>query len=257
MKAIELNKFLLSLIPNVPNPTVDRITAGDPRRVIKKLAVCWLPFRSAILKAKKMGANVIVTHEPVFFDHWDLDGKFKNDPETAAKKKRIEELGMTIIRCHDVWDRMPEIGITSAWANFLGLFNLIGSTGFSRAYAVKEQSAASLAKWFAAKVRKLGQKTVPFYGDPKRRVRTVGIGTGCTSPFEILSLGVDAVITVDDVIRSWTEGSHAESTGTPLLAVNHGVSEEPGMVTLAAFLKRKFPAIPVVHVKQGCSYRCF
>jgi len=257
MKAIELNKFLLGLIPNVPSPTVDRITAGDPEREIRRIAVCWLPFRSVIAKAKKLGANVIVTHEPVFFDHWDIDGKFKDDKETAAKKKWIEKLGITIIRCHDVWDRLPEIGITPSWANFLGLSRLIRSNGFSRSYAVKAQSAASFGKWLAARVRKLGQKTVPFYGDPKRRIRTVGIGTGCTSPFEIRSLGVDAVITVDDVIRSWTEGSYSESTGTPLFIVNHGVSEEPGMVSLAAFLKKKFPAIPVIHIKQGCSYSSF
>jgi len=257
MKAIELNQFLLNLMPDIPKPTVDRVTAGDPDRVIKKIAVCWQPFRNAVAKAKKLGANVIVTHEPVFFDHWDIDGHFKNDPETIAKKQWIDKLGITIIRCHDVWDRMPEIGITPAWEKFLGLSDPIKTNGFARAYAIKKQSAAVFAKSFAAKIRKLGQKIVPFYGDPKRRISSVGIGTGCTGFFDILALGVDAVITVDDVVRSWTEGSYAESTGTPFFVVHHGISEEPGMVTLAAFLKKSFPDIPVTHIRQGCSYKSF
>ncbi|OGJ91978.1 MAG: hypothetical protein A2487_15170 [Candidatus Raymondbacteria bacterium RifOxyC12_full_50_8] len=255
MKAIDLNHFLCTLFPALPKPTVDRVTAGDPDRVVKKIAVCWMPFRQAILKAKKACANVIVTHEPIFFEHWDLDGESKDHPETASKLRFIEELGITIIRCHDVWDRMPEIGIPFAWAKFLGLTDLVASNQFNRVYAIKTQTALAFARYLGNRIKNLGQAYVPFYGDPKKRIKTIGIGTGCTDPMNTLALGPDAVVAVDDAVRSWIAGSFAESAGTPVYVVNHGVSEEPGMATLTAFLKKHFPKIPVTHIRQGCSYR--
>jgi len=255
MKAIELNRYLNSQIKDLREKTVDRVIYGDPNAEVKEIAVAWMPYRKTIEEAKALGANLLVVHEPTFYDHWDLDGNLADIPETEAKKKFIDESGITIIRCHDVWDAFPEIGIPYAWGNFLDLGEPVKSIRFYNLYEIPEQPAAAFAQKVAAKTATLGQPSVGFYGNPDRTVKTVGLGTGCISnPFKIYELGADLAISVDDVVRAWVAGEWCQDAGNPLLVVNHCVSEDPGMATLTGYLKEILPDIPVTHIRQKCTY---
>lgn len=256
MKAIEINAHLNGLFGELKEETVDRVIYGDPGAEVKGIAVAWMPYRETLERAVTLGANVLVVHEPTFYDHWDLDGKMTNLPEVEGKKRFIEEQGLTVIRCHDVWDALPDIGIPFAWGNFLGLGDPAGGERYYNVYRVEPQPAGQFTKYLAGKTSSLGQPTVGFYGDPQREIRTVGLGTGCISnPFKIYELGADLAISVDDVVRAWVAGEWCRDTGNPLIVVNHCVSEEPGMVTLAAHLAETFPEIEVTHIPQQCTFR--
>jgi len=118
-----------------------------------------------------------------------------------------------------------------------------------------EQSALDFTKRMATYTSKLGQETLEFYGDPDRSVRRVGLGTGCISnPFTSYELGADLAIAVDDIVRAWVAGEWCRDNGNPLVVVNHCVSEEPGMVTLADHLRKTFPDVEVTHLAQRCTY---
>jgi hypothetical protein len=150
---------------------------------------------------------------------------------------------------------MPEIGIPYAWGEYLELSDPVEQVRHYNLYEVPEQSAAAFAQHVAGKTATLGQQTIWFYGDPERKIRTVGLGTGCISdPFRSYELGADLAISVDDVVRAWIAGEWCRDTGNPLVVVNHCVSEEPGMVTLATYLEKTFPDMAVTHIAQGCSY---
>ena len=256
MKAVEINRQLLGLVADLnKEKTVDRVIVGDPEAEVEGIAVAWMPYRETIEEARALGANVLVVHEPTFFDHWDLDGKMTEIPETAAKKALIDESGMTIIRCHDVWDAMPEIGIPFAWGDFLEMGDPVKSVRFYNVYEVPTQTAMAFARKVAEKTAPLGQAVTWFYGDSEREIRTVGLGTGCISnPFTLYELGADLAISVDDVVRAWVAGEWCRDTGNPLVVVNHCVSEEPGMMSLTSHLKKMFPDIEVTYIKQGCTY---
>jgi putative NIF3 family GTP cyclohydrolase 1 type 2 len=256
MKAIDINKHLNSLIENLFEDTVDRVIYGDPDVVVKGIAVCWMPYRNTIERAKALGANVLIVHEPTFYGHWDLYGDLADIPELQAKKELIDESGITIIRCHDVWDAMPGIGIPFAWGRFLGLGEPTKSIRYYNVYPVDPQPALRFAHNIISKTATLGQPVIGFYGDPERIITMVGLGTGCISdPFEIYRLGGDLAISVDDVVRAWIAGAWCEDTGNPLVVVNHAVSEEPGIAALAEYLKKAFPKYSVTHIQQQCSYR--
>ena len=84
---------------------------------------------------------------------------------------------------------------------------------------------------------------------------TVGIGTGCYSdPIEFMDLAPDLFVTLDDIVRTWTQTVYARDTGHPLVVVNHGASEEAGVRLLSAHLKKAYPEHKVVHYPQGCGY---
>ena len=266
MKAYELHNYLISLkirektlddiLPRYNILEVDRITYGDPYREIEGVTVCWMPYVETILRAKELVANVLVAHEPTFYDHWDLEGSFHDTSAIEKKKRILDESEITIIRCHDVWDVFPDRGILSAWGELLGLNDVKKMVNPFAIYNVKKQSAFDYALGVLEKVSTLDQECISFCGDPNRIINTVGIGVGCYSdPFQMYQLGADLAITVDDISRAWIIGEWCRDTGNPAIIVEHSIAEEPGQASLSAFLREKFPDIKFHYIQQGYSYK--
>ncbi|MBK8883435.1 MAG: Nif3-like dinuclear metal center hexameric protein [Bacteroidales bacterium] len=269
VSAAELQKFLVSLTQLKPR-TVDRFIIGNPETTIKKIGTCWMSDFKTCKKAVESGVNVLITHEPTFYTHWDLDereGDYFSSPEytkqlylqqVEKKKKWINENGLVIIRNHDTLDALKDKGIPFALGNFLGFSNsdIIRSRTYYNVYKINSQTAAVFAKNVAGRLSEIGQPGVAFYGDPERVVQSVGLGTGCIcDPMEFADLKPDIAIAIDDVVRTWTQTAYAADTGNPLIIINHGTSEEMGMRMLNKIIGEKFPAIETIHFNQGCTYK--
>jgi len=269
MTARELHEALRALHP-VPEPSVDRVVIGPAEAGVRGIGVMWMPTWAALRAAAAQGANVMVVHEPTFYTHWDRESfpeEFKNlkpraraalDATREAKEAWIREQGITVIRCHDVLDAMPG-GVVDSLARELGFGpeNLATTAGNYRVLRLREPCrAGELAQRMATAFARLGQPGVGFYGDENRRVGKLGLGTGYgCDPWRQIELGAEMALVIDDRIKVWTEPVWAEDAGFPLAVINHGTSEEWGVRTLADILRRKFPAIPVHLVAQGCGYR--
>jgi putative NIF3 family GTP cyclohydrolase 1 type 2 len=269
ISAAELQKFLVSLTQLKPK-TVDRFIIGNPETAIKKIGTCWMSDWKTCKKAVESGVNVLITHEPTFYTHWDLDekeGDYFASPEytkklyldqVGEKKKWINDNGLVIMRNHDTLDALPEKGIPFAFGQFLGFSNsdIIASRTYYNVYKLKKQTASSFARILAGKLKELGQPGVAFYGDQTREIASVGIGTGwICDPMDYADLKPDVFIAIDDVIRTHIQTVYAEDTGHPLIVINHGVSEEMGMRSLNQIIKQKFPDTDVIHFNQGCTYK--
>jgi putative NIF3 family GTP cyclohydrolase 1 type 2 len=269
VSAAELQKFLVSLTQLKPR-TVDRFIIGNPDTPVSKIGTCWMSDWKTCRKAVDAGVNVLITHEPTFYTHWDLDekaGDYFSSPEytkqlylqqVEKKKKWINENGLVIIRNHDTMDALKDKGIPFALGNFLGFSNedIITSRTYYNVYKVNSQTAAGFAKKVAGRLSEIGQPGVAFYGDPDRIVHSAGVGTGCIcDPMEFADLKPDIFISIDDVVRTWTQTAFASDTGNPLIVINHGTSEEMGMRSLNQIIKQKFPDIEVIHFNQGCTYK--
>ncbi len=265
----ELQRYLVSLT-KLPEKTVDRIITGSPETRVKKIGTCWMSTWDTCRKAVDSGVNVLITHEPTFYTHWDLDEK-KGDFYRAAeftrnlytgqiekKKKWISDNGLVIIRNHDTLDALKDNGIPFAFGKFLGFSNsdIISSRTYYNVYKITSQSAMAFSRDLARKLSELGQPGVAFYGDPGRTVSSVGIGTGCIcDPLEFADLKPDVFIAIDDVVRTWTQTAFSSDTGQPLIVINHGTTEEMGMRSLNHIIKQRFPAIETIHFNQGCTYK--
>jgi putative NIF3 family GTP cyclohydrolase 1 type 2 len=267
--AAELQRFLTSLTP-LTSRTVDRFIVGDPETKIKKAGTCWMSYFDTCKKAVDAGVNVLVTHEPTFYTHWDLEEKeadYYSAPEFTKKqyleqveKKRnwINDHKLVIIRNHDTMDAIKDVGIPFAFGQFLGFTNddIVSSRTYYNVYRMQRQSALTFAKKVAKILLEVGQPGIAFYGDPDYQVSTVGVGTGCIcDPMEFADLKPDVFIAIDDVIRTWTQTTFAADTGRPLIVINHGTTEEMGMRMLNKLIKQKFPSLETVHFKQGCTYQ--
>ncbi len=123
-------------------------------------------------------------------------------------------------------------------------------------YDIAPVALEVFARRVAAKTATIGEPAVQVVGDPQQMVSKVGIGTGCyCQPAAFQQLGCDVSITCDDGNWYWREIQCAADAGHAVIRVNHGTSEEPGMVTLAAYVRRTFAGIEVEHLPHGSCFR--
>jgi len=240
-----------------PETTVDTFKSGGPDVEVTGIAVSWMSTSAALERALGLGCNVFVTHEPTYYNHLDAcDSPIFELDGVREKRDFIEASGMSIIRCHDLWDQVPGVGIPDAWGEALGLGRVVGGEGYYRVYGVSGRSAGEVASQVAARSVQYGQEAVQLIGDPDTSVTRVAIGTGAITPLftYVTKYQIDLAICTDDGFTYWQHGAYAADAGLPVIVVNHATSEEPGMIRLAETIQRRFPTVPVHYIPHGCMY---
>ncbi len=101
MKAHEIMTDIIGkeYFENNKSWTVDTKKLGDENREIKKIGVCMTASPAVIREAAQWGAELLITHEPIFYDHLDnYDGE---NPLAKAKRELLEKADMILWRYHD------------------------------------------------------------------------------------------------------------------------------------------------------------
>jgi putative NIF3 family GTP cyclohydrolase 1 type 2 len=258
MKAEEIQAYLRSLGQDWVDLqlTVDDFKAGDPQAECTGIAVSWMSATWALKQALQLGCNLFITHEPTYFCHRDDDPQILGLPPVAAKRDWIQETGLVILRCHDVWDQYPEEGIPDSWAKLLNLGQAIDGDGYYRVYDVSGHTALEVAHQVAAATRPQGQEAVQLIGPADKAVIRLALGTGAITPFFhfLEAYKADLALCTDDGLVYWRDAALAIDLGIPIIVANHTVSEEAGMVSLAEHLRARFHPLPVHHIPQRCPY---
>lgn len=268
LRAKDVASRLRSIV-NVAEPSVDRIVIGDPETEVANIGTAWLPYWETCRQAVRDGVNTLIVHEPTFYTHWDLDEKSEELfaasaagreaylKAVRAKKDWILDSKLVVIRCHDVLDKVGGWGIPFAFGEYLGFRHedIVRSRPYYNVYGVEPKPAVEVARSIARKLAGFRQPGIAFYGDRDRVVDSVGVGTGCFSdPIEFAGLAPGLFISLDDIVRTWTQTVFARDTGHPLVVINHGTSEEAGVRMLSERLKKTYPERKVIHYAQGCGY---
>jgi len=263
MKAIDiLNHFISRAHWVTPDNTVDHILLGNSKVDVHRVMVTWISSLHAIRAAVKEEMDMLITHEPTFWgdvDQWNPSDCPQNTKIGRIKRQFIKESGLIIMRIHDVWDRFPQIGIPWAWAKFLDLGTtptVISANGYQHRYDINPITVNVLAQRIAEKTKKIGEPFVQVGGDGSLQVSKIGIGTGCIcniSRFQ--EIGCDVSVVCDDGSCYWKNLQHAMDSNYPFIRVNHGTSEEPGMITLSKYINDNFDDVKAKYFPHGCCYR--
>lgn len=239
-----------------PNKTVDRVIMGDPEKEVDRCIVTWMPNTKAFRYAVEHGFEFIICHEPTFWNHFDDIPEAS--PRTLEKVTFIEEYGLTILRNHDCWDRWPDIGIPWAWAKYLGIDSQpveFGQDGYQHRYDIAQTPLSEFANQVAEKCAPIGEPQVQVTGDLSQPISKIGIGTGCACDIEtFIQMGCDCSVVCDDGSVYWANIQMAEDLGHPVIRVNHGTSEEPGMVTLTRYINKNL-GIQAEHFPHGSTFQ--
>ncbi|MCL6456363.1 MAG: Nif3-like dinuclear metal center hexameric protein, partial [Gorillibacterium sp.] len=106
----EIIDFLLRPVEPLET-TVDRLMFGDPHVEVKGVATAFVASHYVIERAKLLGANLLITHEGLFYSHVSPIPQLEESPVYKAKYRSIEESKMAIFRLHDYIHRYEPDGI--------------------------------------------------------------------------------------------------------------------------------------------------
>jgi putative NIF3 family GTP cyclohydrolase 1 type 2 len=228
--------------------TVDTFKAGNPNTPVTGIVTTFAATLDVLQRAAASGKNLIVTHEPTFYNHLDETKEFENDPVYQAKRKFIEQHGLVVFRFHDHWHARKPDGILEGMTTALGWQKFRGPDN-PHLFLMPEQTLDRFS--FDAATR-LKIKTARVIGDPKLKVTKIGLLPGAAGEdrqVEMLELDSVEVLVVGEA-REWetteyvrdavTEGRHKA-----LLILGHVASEEAGMDECARWLKTFITEVPV------------
>src|ERR1700728_832046 len=156
--------------------TVDTIKAGDPSTPVTGIATTFLDTMDVLREANRRGLNLVITHEPTFYNHRDNTAFFANDPVYQEKLAFIEQHHMVVFRLHDeIHGTAPDhiaLGLVEAldWQSYIQPYDLFRLT-------IPPVSLAALAKQIQAKLK---ANTLRVVGDPNLVITQVALRPGAS-----------------------------------------------------------------------------
>lgn len=233
--------------------TVDTFKAGDPDTPVTGIATTMMATFDVIQRAAAGGQNLVVTHEPTFFNHQDATTEFEQEHDAVYKAKMdfITAHHMVVWRFHDHWHRRTPDGILT------GVVDALGWKPYQRVdapytFTMPETTLGTLA---ASISRSLHADTVRVVGDPAIKVTGVGLLPGYAgSAMNRHHLQQpDIQVEVIGEAREWELVEYAADADAArlekgLIVIGHIPSEQAGMDECAKWLKTFVPEVPVVFV---------
>ena len=262
----EFMKELYDFTENTPSfyeKTCDTLKTGDPSQTLTKVAVTMFATPEVIRQAASWGANLIIVHEPLFYDHMD-------DPVTRAeqtgllrriidaKTKLLEETGMTVFRFHDHPHRAEKDWISMGEMKFWGL---AGKWIKGEFYAVNrfELAEPMTAEKLAEMLEKnLSIRRIRIAGSPDTVCRKLGLCFGTPGHLMEELEVCDAVLTGE--ICEWRQGEPVRDMAElmpekkALLVMSHIGSERDGMRLTAERIAEHFPGLETRYFECGEVY---
>lgn len=230
--------------------TVDTFKAGDPNARVTGVATTMMATFDVLKRAAAAGRNLIITHEPTFYDHLDKteDLEKENDAVLAAKQAFIKEHNLVIWRFHDHWHMRKPDGIQTGMIRALG-WEKFQSPNSSSVFVIPE---TTLGKLVSDIKNRLGIRAMRVIGDPGMKLTRVALAPGYSGfPRQRQTLQRDDVeALLMGEAREWETieyGDDAVAAGKrkALIVLGHIPSEQAGMEECARWLKNFITEVPV------------
>ncbi len=236
--------------------TVDTIKAGDPATPVTGIATTFMDTMDVLREAVAKGDNLVITHEPTFYNHLDDRTVLPGDPVIAEKLKYIQDHHLVVWRFHDGWHRHIPDGILTGMVAELGLGAAQqGGTNSSLFVLPQPTTVRALAAMLQARTDAAAVRVV---GNPELPVTKVGVLLGAAGgPRQIAMLENPAVqVLIVGEATEWetipyARDAAAQGRAKALILLGHDASEEAGMRYCAEWLHGVLPGMRADFIPAG------
>ena len=237
--------------------TVDTFKSGNPDDVVTGVAVSMFANMETLRQAVAKNCNLIIVHEPTFYNHLDKTDWLENNPVYREKLAYIQKHKLIIFRFHDHWHRTVPDGI------YVGMIDKLGwkanqTDNSMKYFKFDEQTVGG----FAQKLQeKLKGSQLRIVGDLSMRFTNVALAVGAPgsqSHIKLLS-GEFTELLVAGEAQEWETYQYvldASMLGMKKAAIftGHIPSEEAGMEYCTQWMKTFISGIPVIYLENGSAY---
>lgn len=243
----------------IPN-TVDVLKEGDPKTQVKGIITCMFATMDVLKQAVAENCNLIIVHEPLYYNHLDETEKLQNDPVFLEKRKYITDHQLVIWRFHDYIHTMRPDGIEMGMVAKLGWKNYLVK-GTTDQFLLPEITLKELLK----NLKQVFPKNA-FYviGNPDMKLTKVILAAGAPGSTTHIRLledkNVDVVLAGE--AQQWetyeyTRDAVDQGRKKAIIFLGHINSEEAGMDYCAKWLKTFLKNMPINYVESGSSFWSF
>jgi len=234
--------------------TVDTYKAGGPDSEVSGIACTFMATVDVLRKAASEGCNMVITHEPTYYNHLDNRDLLEGDPVYKAKQTIIEENNMVVFRFHDHWHRTTPDGIYEGmidrlqWSSYLeeGTRNIFNFPSYKL-----QDLSSQLQELFPDAI-------IRIIGDPGLVVNKGAFSAGAPGSATHIRLlqQEDVNLVVVGEAPEWESLAYvrdASQAGLPkaMIILGHAVSEEAGMEYCARWMGSFIDEVPVRFIESG------
>jgi putative NIF3 family GTP cyclohydrolase 1 type 2 len=232
----------------------DTYKFGGPETVVHGIATTMFDSYDAIRRAVEAGCNMMVPHEDTYWNDRDDVAIVSGDPSYKLKVDYMREHNVVVFRMHDHMHAHKPDWIYLGLARALGLKSEWETAPQSHHFTLPETTLGEMAATFQ---KRLDVKAMRVVGDPKAKVSRLHLGVGYATP-SINEPDVDVVVSgeqqeTDGFLDGPEYVLDAMTLGIPKgwIMLGHKVSEEPGMLEMANWIRSFTPEVPVQFVRSG------
>jgi putative NIF3 family GTP cyclohydrolase 1 type 2 len=244
---------LMEPVNHIQN-TVDTLKAGDPAAEVKGIATAFMATHKVIEQTIALGANLLITHEGIYFSHQDHTESLEKDPVYNEKSRLIMESGLAIYRFHDYWHRYNPDGIMAGLIQALGWqSHILENQPAATILSIPPMTVGEISDYLKGR---LGIQYLRFAGDLSMKCTRIGLlagyrggGSLCIPLYEQEKL--DLIIYGEGPeweTPEYVRDANDQGKQRNMIVLGHAESEEPGMCYLAQSLQKMFPSIPTYFI---------
>lgn len=240
--------------------TVDVFKAGNPDVQLKGIAVCMFADMKTLREAVHQNCNFIITHEPVFYNHFDETTSFAGDPVYEEKAKFIKENGLVIFRFHDHIHMTSPDGISEGMLDKLGLkqYSINGSDTF---FKLPEKTVSE----YCSELKKtLNLQTIRVVGSPGMKFTKLAFMAGAPGGQRHIQMlrNPDVEVILAGEANEWETYLYANDASAlgknkAVIFLGHIKSEEAGMEYCAKWLGTFVNGIPIRFIENKPNFTTF
>lgn len=239
MRAIDFMRELDG--PDFETPgTVDNFKYGDETREVRLVATCLTATPDVIKEASRLGADLIISHEPTYYNHID---DIQHSKVADLKIACVEEAGIPICRYHDHMHFSADDMIS------LGFLDTVGWRGkFDGNVLFTLDEPMTPLEIVRDIEKKCGVKHCRIVGAREGEVKNIGLYLGhrggeCWDAFK--KGESDVQLAIGGEWCEWADGEYIRDGaqfGLQMTAVmmGHAASERDGMKYLAKIINERF-----------------
>jgi len=253
--ASAIERIIAGMPERIAASAVDTVKQGELHHPLTGVVVSFMATRTVIGIAAASRANLIITHEPTFYNHLDETAWLDADPVYHDKKRYLAEHHLVVWRLHDHLHRgWPDL-IAAGVLHQLGWEKRIDASR-PGVVVLDQQHLAAVIQHLKTRLEIRQLKVV---GSPTDRCSRIGLLPGAAGGRRQIALlsqnDIDTLICGESPeweTCEYVRDARAAGLNKSLVVLGHANSEEAGMAALATHIRPWLPAdIPITHVPAG------
>jgi putative NIF3 family GTP cyclohydrolase 1 type 2 len=238
---------------------IDVFLYGDPDVELKNVAVTMMATQKVLEEAVQRGCNLIITHEPLFYNHHHEFQHLLDDAVYMAKEAYLRDNGLCVFHLHDNLHHHAKLDYIA-----VGMAQKLNWEEYRTDESLKSfrMPGVKLRQILRDMETKLEPTAMKYIGDQDVAYENVVTSWGFMGMERAVRLinRQESSVLITGETHEWefveyVHDAHQMGLRKALVMVGHVASEESGMEYFRNYLQEKSPSLSISYIRTNDLFR--